>query len=631
MDCDDDTHDSASGEKKLPLNSKDIGEPANVTSNIRVAVEENKQSTGSDSLQDSHNIRKKSESDVINTEGSDINYNESEGMEVEKSRSTEESHNVKQAVTNENVTSKKAKSKEFEELNIKEKGEHDETHDRQKKETSDKEEKELEDNHDKKKEEVNEVSKKKKTDIKDIRDKKKNEIENAIDNKLKEIEKMCYGERNETELSDKEKTEIEKEKVEPSDSGKKAEKTSEGGQKVNTRKGFLVRTGSEEYDVDVNETNPYPDHINFVDVDAPNCDSSPMVIDADGDSNDEIVMIGRKKGTRQYRTSANKEKGKTGVNSNRDSSPEVVLQEKFCKRRQEIVINLDDDNDDIEIETIKKKKKKKKLNAPKGVCCCNIECSTPGQDLRSAPVFVLTYYGRKYKKGRAQKVCAVCFEVAMQHYEHLSYLLSQHKPLMTAKFPPRNDTVVLTDSEEGSEEEEPLPDDVLEDLKEKLQEVIESTLEKYDFNYQIEASRNIISNKLDELSVAFRETDDMFTEMQKRMDDLRNEVYKDFVPIIQELPPLIIEDIHCDTSPPVMHLSPPRMMDYFRQQPQYRQQKTLRIKQTSSTPVTPPGLQKQHMGITSPSTSGTGQADTVRKSPIGELGFIIVDFIVTTW
>lgn len=99
----------------------------------------------------------------------------------------------------------------------------------------------------------------------------------------------------------------------------------------------------------------------------------------------------------------------------------------------------------------------------------------------------------------------------------------------------------------------------------------------------------------------------------------------------QELPPLIIDDIHCDTSPPVMHLSPPRMMDYFRQQPQYRQQKTLRIKQTSSTPVTPPGLQKQHMGITSPSTSGTGQADTVRKSPIGELGFIIVDFIVTTW
>jgi hypothetical protein len=35
--------------------------------------------------------------------------------------------------------------------------------------------------------------------------------------------------------------------------------------------------------------------------------------------------------------------------------------------------------------------------------------------------------------------------------QHLSYLLSEHIPLMTAKFHPRYDTVVLTDSEEGSE------------------------------------------------------------------------------------------------------------------------------------------------------------------------------------
>ena len=34
--------------------------------------------------------------------------------------------------------------------------------------------------------------------------------------------------------------------------------------------------------------------------------------------------------------------------------------------------------------------------------------------------------------------------------QHLSYLLSEHVPLMTAKFHPRYDTVVLTDSEEGS-------------------------------------------------------------------------------------------------------------------------------------------------------------------------------------
>lgn len=48
--------------------------------------------------------------------------------------------------------------------------------------------------------------------------------------------------------------------------------------------------------------------------------------------------------------------------------------------------------------------------------------------------------------------------------------------------------------------EELVPDDVLTDLEEKLQEVIESTLENYDFDYQIEESQKILTHKLDELS-----------------------------------------------------------------------------------------------------------------------------------
>jgi hypothetical protein len=51
--------------------------------------------------------------------------------------------------------------------------------------------------------------------------------------------------------------------------------------------------------------------------------------------------------------------------------------------------------------------------------------------------------------------------------------------------------------------EEPLPDEVLADLPEKLHEVLESTMENYDFNYQIEESQNIITHKLDELSGKF--------------------------------------------------------------------------------------------------------------------------------
>lgn len=45
-----------------------------------------------------------------------------------------------------------------------------------------------------------------------------------------------------------------------------------------------------------------------------------------------------------------------------------------------------------------------------------------------------------------------------------------------------------------------MPDDVLSDLQENLQEVLESTMKKYDLNYQIEESKKILTEKLDELS-----------------------------------------------------------------------------------------------------------------------------------
>jgi hypothetical protein len=437
------SYSSVSGEENTPLHSKDIVEPGNISSDVRFGETGSKQSAGRKSLLGSNDTRKESVSDATNAESSDNKYSESEDMKVETNGNTEEYHHIKKTVTNGNVISS---SKVHEELNVKEReGEHDEAHERQKeeiKEVNDKEERELKD-HNKVKEKINEVSNNKKRNIEEIRDKGKNETEVVADNKMKKNKKVCNSEHNEIELSEKKK-EIEelsdegKEKGELSVNGEKAhaavkkpgiresqavemlgsenketaEKTSESGKTVSKRQRSLVGAGSEECEMDINDSDPFPDHINFVDVNAPNCDS-PMVIDDDDD--DDVVMIERRKGTSQSGMSENKEKGKTD-DSNRDSSPEVVVQEELGKKHQDIVIDLDDD-DDIEIETIKKKKKKKKSSAAKGVCCCNIECSASAQDLRSAPVFVLTYYGRKYKKGKAEKVCTACFEAAMQHYE----------------------------------------------------------------------------------------------------------------------------------------------------------------------------------------------------------------------
>jgi hypothetical protein len=41
---------------------------------------------------------------------------------------------------------------------------------------------------------------------------------------------------------------------------------------------------------------------------------------------------------------------------------------------------------------------------------------------------------------------------------------------------------------------------VLADLEEKLQEVMESTMENYDLDFQLEESQKILTDKLDELS-----------------------------------------------------------------------------------------------------------------------------------
>lgn len=434
---------SPAGEENVPLHSKVIGEPVGITC---VADLESRQSPGSDSLVDVFNTRK--ESGVDGVESVDNKYDENEGTEEKVTEGTEELHSsVNKTVTDGIVISEKGSHKEYAELNVKEKDEHEEVYDKQKKETEDVSDKEKKDPEELNGEKEIEVVNNKEKETEEISNKQKNEIEVVADRKMKETEKMSVREKenglNNEEKKDKEvPSNKEKEKVEEqSNSEKKSdviepeidggkgkheleaielsgcenketpENKSEGETRITTS-----MAESDECEMDVDDPDPYPEHINFVDVNAPNCDS-PMVIDDDDD--DEIVMIERRKGTSQKGKTDKKDKAKTDI-SNRDSSPEVVLQEKLCRRRQEIVIDLDDDDDDvdddIEIESIKKKKKNKS-NAPRGACCCNVECSAPSQDLHSAPVFVLTYYGRKYRKGKPEKVCPLCFEAAMQHQE----------------------------------------------------------------------------------------------------------------------------------------------------------------------------------------------------------------------
>ena len=401
----DDTCSSAAADKNIALHNKDTVEPMDI---VDVADLGSNHSTGSDSLLDASNVRSESACDAVITESLSSKCDEIEGMEKETCGTTDKSHSdVKRVVNEGNVISEKVESKEYEQRSVKEK-EEEEVCEEQNKEV--------------------EVGNEEKKDIEEIKDKQKNKIDNVTDNKAKEN----YNEEKETEILNQEKKNVNGNEPEAKSEGNgkhglAAEvqdikdkgttgKEYEGESRLSMEKELRSKPVSEECEADVDDPDPYPEHINFVDVNAPTC-YSPMVIDDDDD--DDVVMIERRKGTSHYRKPGIKQKLATG-NYNRDSSPEVVVQGELCRRRQEIVIDLDaDDHDDdeIELETIKKKKQKKRPGTQKGVYCCNVECSSLGHDLRIAPVFVLTHYGRKYKKGKAEKVCGACFEAAMQHQE----------------------------------------------------------------------------------------------------------------------------------------------------------------------------------------------------------------------
>ena len=405
-----DTCSSIAAHENIALYNKDTVEPESLDI-VGAADLGSKYSTGSDPLLDTSNVRSESSCDDVITESLSSHCDEIKDMEEEKTHgnTNKSDSDIKRVVADGNVIADKVTSKEYEQRIVQEKEEE---------EVCEVQNKEVEEGN------------KEKEEIEEINDKQKNKIDSVTDNKATEIN----NEEKETDILNQEKkinvngNEPEAKSEGNGKHGLAAElldsedkgitgKEYEGEARLSTEKELHSRAVSEECEADVDDPDPYPEHINFVDVNAPTC-YSPMVIDDDDD--DDVVMIERRKGTSQYRRPGNKQKHATG-NYNRDSSPEVVVQGESCRRRQEIVIDLDaedhHDDDEIELETIKKKKQKKRPGTQKGVYCCNVECSSLGHDLRIAPVFILTHYGRKYKKGKAEKVCGACFEAAMQHQE----------------------------------------------------------------------------------------------------------------------------------------------------------------------------------------------------------------------
>ena len=86
----------------------------------------------------------------------------------------------------------------------------------------------------------------------------------------------------------------------------------------------------------------------------------------------------------------------------------------------------------------------------------------------------------------------------------------------------------------------------------------------------------------------------------------------------QELPSLTIDDSQFGMNEPVIQF------ENVSGQPSHRQQKTDMMQRTPVVSQTPPASPKLRVAVSHPSVTGNVQADGIRRSPIGELGALIV-------
>ena len=92
----------------------------------------------------------------------------------------------------------------------------------------------------------------------------------------------------------------------------------------------------------------------------------------------------------------------------------------------------------------------------------------------------------------------------------------------------------------------------------------------------------------------------------------------------QELPSLTIDDSQYGIREPVIQF------ESVSSQPSHRQQKTDMMQRTSVASLTPSPSPKLRIAVSQPFT-GNVQGDGIRRSPIGELGALIVHVFFIFW
>ncbi|XP_024937729.1 histone-lysine N-methyltransferase eggless isoform X2 [Cephus cinctus] len=246
---------------------------------------------------------------------------------------------------------------------------------------------------------------------------------------------------------------------------------------------------------------------------------------------------------------------RVNLNNKKNKCKTLYLHITMAELKGTEVIELDSDEGEIQIRN---ENLKRKDIAPCHGNCINFVC-TSGLNMKIAPSFACAYYGVNRCKKKKRLICEKCFEDSITHQQQLVSALIAKKPLLQCDFPDHTMEVEISDSDDSDDERSKvmeqednyLPENVLSDIKEKIDDALLSIFNKYDIQHQIEESHKILKERWEKIDANTVELNKDIQKMMSDADSLRDRFYEDFKPQIQWL-----KELHIDDKPLENHLYP---------------------------------------------------------------------------
>ncbi|XP_011866930.1 PREDICTED: histone-lysine N-methyltransferase SETDB1 [Vollenhovia emeryi] len=190
--------------------------------------------------------------------------------------------------------------------------------------------------------------------------------------------------------------------------------------------------------------------------------------------------------------------------------------------------------------------------------CINFKCRS-GVNMNVAPSFACAFYGASLGKKRKKRViCEECFNVALQHQKLLVQAFVKNTSLLECPFPDHTMEVEISDSDDSDGEKketdsnEYIPEDVLLDISNKLEDTLSHVYKKYNVEQQTKIACESLKKRWRDVNAANESLNTEIRDMMRTVDKLRNRLYNDFRPQIKMLQELQINDEITETSHPLV-------------------------------------------------------------------------------